>query len=161
MIYNSDHKSYFLHLSKIVSDLEKLSFCATGARNTSTLAPDTTTFTGHHSHPIVMSDTEGDPNAGLSSDSLVLDPPPGTPSMVEDDSTAEPGSKPLLGEGLPGQLPNYWLSGGAYKAYMLSTFSKPYKSKHGLSPEESSGLVASTTCQSIVCRQKNLRSMWR
>ena len=107
MIHNSDHKYYFLHPSKIVSELEKLNFCATGARNTSTFAPDATTSTGHHSHRIVMSDNEGDPNAGLSSDSSFLDPPPGTPPMVEDDSTAEPGSKPLIGEGLPAQLPNY------------------------------------------------------
>ena len=73
-----------------------------------------------------------------------MNPPCGTPLQVKDDLTAESGSKPLLGEGLPGQLPSYWLCGGASRAYTLGSYPKHYMSKHGLSPEESSELVAAT-----------------
>ena len=92
-----------------------------------------------------MSDHEEVPSTGLSNDSPGMDPPPSvTTSKVEDDLTVEPGSKPLLGEGLPGQLPSYWLCGGASRVSTLGSYLKHYMSKPGLSPEESSELVAVT-----------------
>ena len=92
-----------------------------------------------------MSDHEEVPSTGLSNDSPGMDPPPSvTASQVEDDLTVEPGSKPLLGEGLSGQLPSQWLHGGASRAHTLGVYPRHYMSRHGLSPEESSELVAVT-----------------
>ena len=111
-LFNSDHKTYFIHLSKLISDLEKFSILATGVYNTSTLAPDTATSIGCTSQSFLMANNSGDPNADKSMDTSEMDPPDGSPSLVKEAPVTESSSNPLIGDGLHTQFPKYWYSGG-------------------------------------------------
>ena len=60
-LFNIDHKTYFTHLSKIISDLAKFRFLATGVYNTLTLAQYTPTSIGCTSHSLVMPNNSRNP----------------------------------------------------------------------------------------------------
>ena len=89
------------HLSKIISDLANFSILASGVYNTSTLSPDTATSFGCTRHSVIMSNNSEDLNADKSMDASETGFTGSSAFLVMDTPDAEPGSKALIGKGLP------------------------------------------------------------